>query len=463
MRFTRREIISLISICFGSFLIILDTNIVNIIIPVLKTQLDLTISQSSWVINSYVLTFASLILLFARLSKRIGAKNAFLTGITIFMIGSLFCGLSSSYYELIVSRIIQGIGAALFAPIATTILSSTVIEPRKRTFAFAIWSGTSGTAFAFSPMVGGFLNEAFGWESIFFINVPFTLLVIMTAVLAIKDIKKEKISMFIKEQFMIFSFILTFVYFTHDYEILYHFPILLSLGVLVLLLIGWNYSVKLKKNLTKVIQIQMFTKGNISSLINGFTYNFSIYGIMYLISLYFQEDLTLSALETGIKFLPLTLSGMLISSFLSPIFVNKLGTTITQKLCLSTIMMGSLLLIIYFSVSAVPFFIPISFILLGFSGTIAPVLMNSAFLATPEMYQNEISSLVNLVRQSGSILGVLIASILLNLFTKEMSILYFLILTIFFPVLAYYYLTLTTKFIVKKPKCHKVKTIKNSI
>ncbi|MCJ7983482.1 MFS transporter [Priestia sp. OVL9] len=168
MRFTRQEIISLVSICIGSFLIILDTNIVNIIIPPLRQQLDLTISQTSWIVNSYVLTFASLILFFARLSKRIGAKNAFIVGISIFMIGSLFCGLSVTYNNLLISRILQGIGAALFAPVATTLLSSTVIEPQKRALAFGIWSGTSGIGFAFSPMIGGFFNELWGWRSIFY-------------------------------------------------------------------------------------------------------------------------------------------------------------------------------------------------------------------------------------------------------------------------------------------------------
>src|SRR5690625_4640652 len=149
MKYTRQEMISLASICIGTFLIILDTNIVNIIIPDLRMQLDLTISQASWVVNSYVLAFASLILFFARFSKRMGAKNAFITGIAIFMIGSLFCGLSETYGELVISRVIQGIGAALFAPIATKLLSSTMKEPQKRAIAFGIWSGTSGIGLAF--------------------------------------------------------------------------------------------------------------------------------------------------------------------------------------------------------------------------------------------------------------------------------------------------------------------------
>ncbi|MBM7551249.1 MFS family permease [Thalassobacillus pellis] len=152
MTFTRQEVISLVSICIGTFLIILDTNIVSIIIPSLRQQLDLTISETTWVVNSYVLTFASLIMFFARISKRLGPKHAFIAGITIFMFGSLFCGLAATYQGLLISRIIQGVGAALFAPIATTLLSSTVSDPQKRAIAFGIWSGTSGIGFAFSPM-----------------------------------------------------------------------------------------------------------------------------------------------------------------------------------------------------------------------------------------------------------------------------------------------------------------------
>jgi DHA2 family methylenomycin A resistance protein-like MFS transporter len=439
MRFTRQEIISLVSICLGSFLIILDSNIVNIIIPDLREQLNLNISQSSWIVNSYVLAFASLILFFAGWSKKIGSKNAFIAGITVFMVGSLFCGLSESFANLLVSRIIQGIGAALFAPIATKLLSSIIIEPQKRAVAFGIWSGTSGIGFAFSPLVGGYLNELWGWQSIFFINIPFTVVVVITAFISIKDVKKEISPMFLKEQIMIILLIVTFVYVTHEYKIIGQSPLLLIVGILMLLIFGWEYSVKFKQSQTNVISRQIFTKLNISSLINGFTYNFSIYGIMYFLSLYFQENLHLSSFETGIKFLPLTLSGMLISSFLSPILVNKLGKTLTQQLCLFAIIAGSMLLFIYFIMSASPIFIAISFILLGSSGAIAPVLMNVAFLSTNKKHHNEISSLVNLVRQIGSILSVMTISIMLDLLSKETTILYFLLFTTAIPIMAYIY------------------------
>lgn len=94
---------------------------------------------------------------------------------------------------------------------------------------------------------------------------------------------------------------------------------------------------------------------------------------------------------------------------------------------------------------SLPSFITISFILLGFSGAIAPVLMNAAFLSTNEKYHNEISSLVNLLRQMGSILGVMIVSIMLDLFINENAILYFLLLTMLIPFMAYFYLVWANK------------------
>lgn len=454
MKYSQQKLISLVSICIGTFLIILDTNIVNILIPELRREMDLTISQTSWIVNSYVLAFASLILLFARISKRIGAKNAFIFGITIFMIGSILCGLSDVYVELVIARIIQGIGAALFAPIATKLLSSTVTEPKKRAIAFGVWSGTSGMAFAFSPMVGGFLNELWGWQSVFLINIPFSLIVILTASIAIKDVKKEQTSLFMKEQIMIVLLMLTFVYITHEYKRMYETPFLLIAGILLLLILGSIYSRKFQQNLTHVIQRQMFSRLNISSLLNGFTYNFSIYGIMYFLSIYFQDNLYLSSLETGIKFLPLTVSAMLISSFLSLILVNRIGQTFTQQLCLFAIICGSSILCIYFGISGVPSFILISFILLGFSGAIAPVLMNTAFLTTSKMYHNEISSLVNLLRQMGSIIGIMIVSIMLHFFESKIAILYFLLLTMLSSSIAYLYLVWAHKMEERSFKCN---------
>lgn len=256
-----------------------------------------------------------------------------------------------------------------------------------------------------------------------------------------------------KEQIIVMLLILTSVYVTHEYKMISQSPFLFIVGIMILLIFGCVYGRNFHQNLTHVIHRKMFSKLNISSLMNGFTYNFSIYGIMYFLSIYFQDSLFLSSLETGIKFLPLTVSAMLLSSFLSPILVNKLGKTLTQQLCLFALVIGSMLLFVYFTILAVPLFLSFSFIVLGFSGAIAPVLMNVAFMATNKMYHNEISSLVNLVRQIGSILGVMIISILLDYFEKDTVILYFLFFTIFLPIMAHLYLSWANKLEVKSFQC----------
>ncbi|WP_336164855.1 MFS transporter [Enterococcus faecalis] len=200
------------------------------------------------------------------------------------------------------------------------------------------------------------------------------------------------------------------------------------IGISLFLSLGFRYILKFKKNTTFLLPKEMFTQLNVVSLANGFTYNFSIYGIIFL-SIYFQENLHLSSLDTGIKFLPLTITGMLLSLFLSPVLVNKFGQAITQQMCLFAIVAGSALLSFYFLITPIPYLIPVSFFFLGFSGSIAPVLTSVAFVATKEEYQKEISSILNLIRQLGSIVGVTAVSILLNLTGKESAILYYLSFT----------------------------------
>lgn len=158
------------------------------------------------------------------------------------------------------------------------------------------------------------------------------------------------------------------------------------IGISLFLSLGFRYILKFKKNTTFLLPKEMFTQLNVVSLANGFTYNFSIYGIIFL-SIYFQENLHLSSLDTGIKFLPLTITEMLLSLFLSPVLVNKFGQAITQQMCLFAIVAGSALLSFYFLITPIPYLIPVSFFFLGFSGSIAPVLTSVAFVATKEEYQ----------------------------------------------------------------------------
>lgn len=158
-------------LCLGFFMIMLDTTIVNIAVPTLMKDLDADVVAVGWVNSSYLLTFAVLLLVTGRLGDRFGPRPVFITGLVIFTLASLACGLSGTVTLLIVARAVQGIGGALMTP-QTMSMITRVFPPQKRGAAMGIWGAVAGVATITGPVLGGILVESAGWEWIFYVNIP---------------------------------------------------------------------------------------------------------------------------------------------------------------------------------------------------------------------------------------------------------------------------------------------------
>jgi len=159
------------SVTFSLFVIMLDNTVVNVALPTIQEDLGTSISGLEWIVNAYALTFAALLLTGGKLADYLGRRKMFLFGIAVFTLSSLWCALASSGGELIAARAVQGVGAAFMIPATISIITSS-FPVEERGAAFGIWGGISGAGLAIGPMIGGLLVQHASWPWIFYINVP---------------------------------------------------------------------------------------------------------------------------------------------------------------------------------------------------------------------------------------------------------------------------------------------------
>jgi EmrB/QacA subfamily drug resistance transporter len=180
----------LVAMVFGLFMPMLDNLVVNVALPTIQRDLGAGVSQLQWLIDAYTLTFASFMLTGGALGDLYGRKRFFLTGLTVFVLGSLACGLSQSTGQLIAFRALQGLGAAMLLPGTLSIITAT-FSGKERGAAIGIWAAMSGLAIAVGPLIGGWFVEHVGWQSIFFINVPIGAVAITMAYLVVTESRDE--------------------------------------------------------------------------------------------------------------------------------------------------------------------------------------------------------------------------------------------------------------------------------
>src|SRR5690348_9950734 len=152
-------------------MIMLDNTVVNVALPAIERDLDMSISSLEWVVTAYALTFAALLITGGKLGDYYGRRKMFTFGLAIFTLASLACGFAPDAGFLIGMRVVQGVGSALMNPATLSIITAT-FEPRERGRAIGIWAGVSAMALAIGPLLGGLIVDNLNWNWIFFVNVP---------------------------------------------------------------------------------------------------------------------------------------------------------------------------------------------------------------------------------------------------------------------------------------------------
>jgi EmrB/QacA subfamily drug resistance transporter len=185
----RKRWAALVFLALGVAMIILDATVVNVAIPTMVQDLDLTTTDAEWVSAAYSLTFASLLILWGRVADRVGRRLLFVIGVIVFVGASVLVAASDSSQQLIAARALQGIGGAMILPSSLSVINA-VFTGKDRAIAFAVWGGTIGGMAALGPLVGGWLTTYASWHWAFLINVPIGIVVLIGVLLTVPETKE---------------------------------------------------------------------------------------------------------------------------------------------------------------------------------------------------------------------------------------------------------------------------------
>jgi EmrB/QacA subfamily drug resistance transporter len=169
---TRTRWLALIVLCMGDLMIVLDTTIVNVALPSIRTDLGFSQTSLAWVVNAYMLTFGGFLLLGGRLGDLFGQRRLFLAGISLFTVASLACGLSTSQGLLVTARAVQGLGGAVVSAVAFSLIMNLFTEPGERAKAMGVFGFVMSGGGTIGVLLGGVLTDALSWHWIFLVNIP---------------------------------------------------------------------------------------------------------------------------------------------------------------------------------------------------------------------------------------------------------------------------------------------------
>jgi EmrB/QacA subfamily drug resistance transporter len=309
-----RKWLTLAAVSFGLFMIMLDNTVVNVALPSIQRDLDADLSELQWIVTGYALTFAALMLVGGKLADAYGRRLIFVVGIAVFTVASLLCGLAGSGEMLIAARVLQGVGAALMNPATLSIIAAT-FPARERGTAIGIWAGVSALALAIGPLVGGLITEHLDWSWIFFVNVPVGILGIAASYLFIDESRDEthaRLDLPGLATSGIGLFALTYGLIEAN---TYGWSSTRIVGSFVLAGVSLLAFLQLeRRQRDPMLPLELFRSGTYTGAnLVVLLVALAMFGVFFFVSLYLQNILGYSAVQTGAAFLPLTILIILVA------------------------------------------------------------------------------------------------------------------------------------------------------
>ena len=412
---------ALAAVSLAAFMTYLDNNIVNVAIPTIQRSLHLSVAGLEWVVSSYLLTLAGLLLVGGRLADVYGRRRLFLVGLTVFTLSSLAAGLAGSGGVLIASRAIQGVGAALLMPATLAIIVATFRDIRERNMAIGIWAAVGALALATGPVLGGLISQHLHWGWIFLINVPVGLITFAIALRYVDESRESSAARQLDLPGLVSSALALFAL---TYALIegsvrgWTSPLILGAFALAAVAMGAFLAIE-SRVAHPMVDLTMFRRREFSGGTGTMMiWAFGILGIYFFTSLYLQETLRFSPVKAGLAFVPMALC-VAVFAGLAPLVEARAGAYRTVAFGMVLMVVGLVLFARLGLQASYASLLP-GFMLFGAGAGLMNVpLTNAVMAATPTARAGIASALLNASREVAGLLGITVIGAVLR--TRQAS------------------------------------------
>ena len=404
----QRKWLALALLSVVQFMVVLDIAIVNVALPSIQVDLGFSQENLQWVISAYALVFGGFLLLGGRAADLLGRRRIFLLGVVVFTLASLLAGLAWSEASLIAARALQGLGAAIITPAALSILSTTFTEGRERNIALGVWGAVGGFGAAAGVLLGGILTDALSWEWIFFVNIPVGVVAFALAPVLLAESRDARVKTFdVPGAVLVTGGLSLLVYAITEAgrdgwlagQTIAFFATSLAL---LAAFVGWELRHPEPLMRFGILRTKTVSGANVA----GFIMGTAMFSMFLMLTLYMQQVLGYSAMQTGVAYLAVAGTAIIWSAVAAQL-VTRIGVKPVLTVGM-TMLTGGLVYFTQVSVggSYLGDLLP-GFLLIGIGIGFSFVPISIAALAGVQPAEAGLASgLINTSQQVGGALGI---------------------------------------------------------
>jgi EmrB/QacA subfamily drug resistance transporter len=398
---------TLLAVTVATFMLLLDITVVNVALPSIREDLDASFTDLQWVVDAYALTLAALVLTAGSLADRLGRRRLFAIGLAIFTVASLLCALAPDPTFLNLSRALQGVGGAVMFAVSLALIAEEFPAGRARGTAMGTYGASIGVAVAIGPLVGGALTDSLGWESIFYLNVPIGVAAIAVTYLKLRESRDPNATRVDWPGVATFSgaLFLLVLALVRGNEEGWGSTLIVSLlagsALLLLAFIAVERRVREPMLPLGLFKLPAFTGVQLAA----FAVSGSLFALFLYLTLYLQNYLGYSPLETGLRYLPITIAAFVVA----PIAGILLSRVPARLLLSAGLALGGIGLLLMSGVDAGSEWTALlgGFLVAGVGvGLLNPVIADVAVSVVPKERSGMAAGINDTFRQVGVAVGI---------------------------------------------------------